>query len=288
MTHIPSAPESPGRRIPFDRRYWPALGLAGAALALIGLGPWLAPNDPTALDIAARLEGPSRDAPLGRDHLGRCILSRLLVGARWSLGLSLAISLIGLVLGTLIGVLGAMAGRAGDAVTMRTADVFLAFPELVAAVVIAGILGPGVWTLILALGAVGWMRYARVARGLCLSLSARDYVVQARLSGLGTGGMLRWHYLPAVLPHLLVVWSSAWARSILAISGLGFLGFGMQPPLPEWGTMLLDAKPWIRSAPLLTLWPGLMILAWVLAINLAGDRLRDALADREAGLEAAR
>ena len=271
-------------RAPFDRRYLPALALAGAALGLIALGPWLAPTDPPALDIAARLEEPSRAAPLGRDHLGRCILSRLLVGARWSLGLSLVISLIGLVLGTLIGTLGAMTGRLGDAVSMRTADVFLAFPELVAAVVIAGILGPGVWTLILVLGAVGWMRYARVARGLCLSVAARDYVVQARLSGLGTAGMLRWHYLPAVMPHLLVVWPSAWARSILAISGLGFLGFGMQPPLPEWGTMLLDAKAWIRSAPMQTLWPGLMILLWVLAINLAGDRLRDALADREAGI----
>lgn len=268
----------------FDRRYLPALALAVAALGLIGLGPWLAPNDPAALDIAARLAGPSWEAPLGRDHLGRCILSRLLVGAQWSLGLSLVISLIGLGIGTLVGVVGAMTGRAGDAVTMRTADVFLAFPELVAAVVIAGVLGPGVWTLILALGAVGWMRYARVARGLCLSISARDYVVQARLAGLGPLGMLRWHYLPAVMPHLLVVWSTAWARSILAISGLGFLGFGMQPPLPEWGTMLLDGKAWIRSAPLLTLWPGLMILIWVLAINLAGDRLRDALADRDAGL----
>ena len=279
---------APPDRTGLDRRYLPALGLAAAALALIGLGPWLAPNDPVALDIAARLAGPSWQAPLGRDHLGRCILSRLLVGAQWSLGLSLVISVIGLVIGTLVGVAGAMAGRAGDAVTMRTADVFLAFPELVAAVVIAGILGPGVWTLILALGAVGWMRYARVARSLCLSVSGRDYVVQARLSGLGPLGLLRWHYGPAVLPHLLVVWSAGWARSILAISGLGFLGFGMQPPLPEWGTMLLDGKAWIRSAPLLTLWPGLMILAWVLAINLAGDRLRDALADREAGVAGAR
>lgn len=264
----------------------PVLAVVLLLGALIVLGPALAPNDPAAIGIAQRLAPPSPSHPLGRDALGRCILSRLMVGARWSLGLSLGISLLGLAVGTAVGVLAGLfegrVGRAADAVAMRTTDVFLAFPELVAAVTIAGVLGPGVGPLVIALGTVGWMRHARVARGLMLSVRTRDHVVQARLSGLGTWGLIRWHYLPALAPSLLVVWSGAWARSVLAISGLGFLGFGMQPPTPEWGTMLLDGKAHLRAAPHVMLWPGLAIGLAVLSINLAGDRLRDALTATDA------
>lgn len=127
----------------------------------------------------------------------------------------------------------------------------------------------------------GWMRYARVARGIGLSLDQRGYVVQARLAGLPSMSIVRWHYLPALLPSLTVVWTGQFARAILGISTLGFLGFGVQPPTPEWGTMLLDARVHIRSTPLQMIWPGLAIVFCVLAINLAGDALRDALARME-------
>lgn len=245
------------------------------------VGPLLAPYDPTAINIPKRLAAPSAEFPLGTDALGRDILSRLLYGARWSLGLALVVSLIGLCVGTVIGLVAALGGRIADWAVMRTTDTFLAFPELVAAVVIAGLMGAGTWSLIFALSVTGWMRYARVARGIGLSLRTRGYVVQAKLAGLSPLAVARWHYLPSLVPSLTVVWTGMFARAILGISALGFLGFGVQPPTPEWGTMLLDARVHMRSTPLQMVWPGLAVVTCVLAINLAGDALRDALATEE-------
>lgn len=257
-----------------------------AALVLIFLavalfGPLLAPLDPTQINISNRLSPPGPTALLGTDALGRDILSRLLYGARWSLGLAFLISAVGLVLGTLVGLLAAQGGRLVDWAVMRTTDTFLAFPDLVAAVVIAGVLGAGTSSLIFALTITGWMRYARVARGIGLSLQTRGYVVQARLAGLSPMMIAYRHYLPSLLPSLMVVWTSMFGRAILGISALGFLGFGVQPPTPEWGTMLLDARIHMRSTPLQMAWPGLAVVICVLAINLAGDALRDALAKQE-------
>ncbi len=257
------------------------LALVCALVLLAVLGPLFAPYDPTAINIPNRLSPPSAAYPLGTDALGRDILSRMLHGARWSLGLAFFISLLGLFIGTTIGLIAALGGKATDWAVMRATDTFLAFPELVAAVVIAGILGGGISSLIFALGVTGWMRYARVARGIGLSLGARGYVVQARLAGLSPLSLARWHYLPALLPSLTVVWTGMFARAILGISTLGFLGFGVQPPMPEWGAMLLDGRIHMRSTPLQMIWPGMAVVICVLAINLAGDALRDALAETE-------
>ena len=250
-------------------------------VALAVLGPMLAPYDPTAINIPKRLRPPGGEWLLGTDALGRDILSRLLHGARWSLGLAFLISLIGLCIGTLMGLAAALGGKITDWTIMRITDTFLAFPELVAAVVIAGLLGGGTTSLIFALCVTSWMRYARVARGIGLSLETRGYVVQAKLAGLSSFPIARWHYLPALLPSLTVVWTGMFARAILGISTLGFLGFGVQPPTPEWGTMLLDARIHMRSTPLQMIWPGLAVLICVLSINLTGDALRDALAADE-------
>ncbi|MEL6521248.1 MAG: ABC transporter permease [Pseudomonadota bacterium] len=252
--------------------------LACLFVVIAVLGPMLAPHDPTTINIPNRLSPPGGDWLLGTDALGRDILSRLLHGARWSLGLAFLISIIGLFIGSMIGLAAAMGGKSADWIVMRTTDTFLAFPDLVAAVVIAGIMGAGVGSLIFALSVTGWMRYARVARGIGLSLGSRGYVVQAKLAGLSPFAMARWHYLPSLLPSLTVVWTGMFARAILGISALGFLGFGVQPPMPEWGTMLLDARIHMRSTPLQMIWPGLAVVLSVLAINLAGDALRDALA----------
>ncbi|WP_227268166.1 ABC transporter permease [Roseobacter weihaiensis] len=255
--------------------------LAGVFVALAVCGPLVAPHDPTAINIAQRLSPPGPDWILGTDALGRDILSRLLHGARWSLGLAFLISVIGLCMGTLMGLLAAQGGKLADWIVMRTTDTFLAFPDLVAAVVIAGVLGAGTGSLIFALTVTGWMRYARVVRGIGLSLQTRGYVVQAKLAGLSPLAIARWHYLPALMPSLTVVWTGMFARAILGISALGFLGFGVQPPMPEWGTMLLDARIHMRSTPLQMIWPGLAVVICVLAINLAGDALRDRLAGQE-------
>ena len=252
--------------------------LAAIFIALALLGPSIAPHDPTAINIPARLSPPSATWWLGTDALGRDILSRLLHGARWSLGLAFIVSVIGLCMGTLAGLVAALGGKYADWIVMRATDTFLSFPDLVAAVVIAGVLGAGTGSLIFALCVTGWMRYARVARGIGLSLRCRGYVVQARLAGLSPLSIARWHYLPALLPSLTVVWTGMFARAILGISALGFLGFGVQPPTPEWGTMLLAARIHMRYTPLQMIWPGLAVVTCVLAINLVGDALRDALA----------
>jgi len=252
-----------------------------AMVLLAGLGPMLAPYDPNAINIPKRLSGPSAEFLLGTDALGRDILSRLLHGARWSLGLAFVISVISMFIGTTIGLAAALGGRFADWAAMRTTDTFLAFPELVAAIVIAGLMGAGTSSLIFALSVTGWMRYARVARGIGLSMQSRGYVVQARLAGLPGWSIARWHYLPSLIPSLTVVWTGMFARAILGISALGFLGFGVQPPNPEWGSMLLDARVHLRSTPLQMIWPGLAVVICVLAINLSGDALRDVLAQQD-------
>ncbi|MEM1074175.1 MAG: ABC transporter permease subunit [Pseudomonadota bacterium] len=255
--------------------------LIGTFLFLAVLGPSFAPHDPTAIDIPNRLSAPSAEWPLGTDALGRDILSRLLYGARWSLGLAFVVSVLGFVAGTLFGLLAALGGKRMDWIIMRLTDTFLAFPELVAAVVIAGVLGASTGSLVFALSVTSWMRYTRVARGIGLSLETRGYIIQARLAGLSRATIAHWHYLPSLLPSLTVVWTGMFARAILGISALGFLGFGVQPPTPEWGTMLLDARVHMRSSPLQMIWPGLAVMISVLSINLVGDALRDALAQEE-------
>jgi peptide/nickel transport system permease protein len=257
------------------------IALAVIFVVIAFVGPLLAPYDPTAINIANRLSPPGDEWLLGTDALGRDILSRLLYGSRWSLGLAFVISLIGLSIGTLLGLSAALGGKTTDWLVMRTTDTFLAFPELVAAVVIAGVLGAGTGSLIFALSVTGWMRYCRVVRGVGLSLKTRGYVIQAKLAGMSAFSIARWHYLPALLPSLAVVWTGMFARAILGISALGFLGFGVQPPMPEWGTMLLDARLHMRSTPLQMIWPGLAVVACVLAINLVGDALRDVLAQEK-------
>lgn len=264
------------------RELRPVLTVVGILAALAVFGPSLAPNSPTAIDIPNRLAAPGGQYPLGTDAMGRCILSRLLHGARWSLGLAFLVSTIGLIAGSLLGLVAAMGGRAVDWAVMRVSDIFLAFPDLVAAVVIAGVLGGSTGSLVFALTITGWMRYARVTRGEGLGLATRGHVIQARLAGLSGPAIARWHYLPALVPSLTVVWTGMLARAILGISALGFLGFGVQPPTPEWGTMLLDARVHIRSTPLQMIWPGMAVLLCVLAINISGDILRDALAEKEA------
>ncbi|MEM9196846.1 MAG: ABC transporter permease subunit, partial [Pseudomonadota bacterium] len=171
------------------------LALVAVFVLLAGLGPNLAPHDPTQINIPARLQGPGPDWLLGTDALGRDILSRLLHGARASLGLAFLISLIGLATGTLIGLAAALGGARVDWAVMRVTDTFLAFPELVAAVVIAGLLGAGTGSLIFALSVTGWMRYARVARGIGLAQASRGYVLQARLASMSPLAIARWHYL---------------------------------------------------------------------------------------------
>lgn len=261
-------------------RFTRRICLALAALAvLLCLGFVLTPYGPAQADFLNRLAPPGAAHWFGTDHLGRDIGTRLLFGLVWSLGLSLLISGIGLAVGTLVGLIAARTGRLGDFALMRVTDSFFAFPELIAAVAVVGLFGPSTLNLVIALSVVSWMKFARLSRSLALSVRDRDFVLQARLNGLSSWHILWRHLLPNIIPSLLVLWSNSWSRTILSVSGLSFLGFGVQPPQAEWGAMLLDGKPYMQTAPHVMIFPGLAVLVSVLLINLTGDRLRDLLAE---------
>jgi peptide/nickel transport system permease protein len=237
------------------------------------VGPYLARHPPTQTDTRQRLKGPSATYPLGNDHLGRCLYSRIVAGARSSVGIGLLVVAAGLVPGVLIGLLAGYLGGVCDNLLMRITDIFLTIPEILAAMTLAGLLGPSTANLILALGAVGWMRYARVIRGQVLSLRHRNYVKAARLCGRSTPAIFFWHILPACLSSITVLATVGLSKSILAVSSLGFLGFGVQPPHAEWGTLLMDGKRYLLVAPHLSIFPGLVVMGSVLAFNLSGDAL---------------
>jgi len=255
------------------------LSLAAVALLIMAalFAPLLAPHDPNAIDLAARLRGPDGTHLLGTDHLGRDVLSRLLYGTRISLG---AVALIlGLILALGIGT-GALAGYAGgkvDALIMRICDMFLTVPTFVLAMFMIGALGTGLENVVLAIALSHWAWYTRLVRGLVLSLKTRDYVLAARVAGVGEIRIFASHVLPGVAAQLVVLATLDIGHMMLHVSGLSFLGLGVAAPTPEWGVMISDARQFIWTQPLLLLWPGLMILLTVMAFNRLGDAFRDAL-----------
>ena len=252
--------------------------VAVAALLAAAIGPQIAPYDPLVTVPGLRLAPPSWDHLMGGDHLGRDLFSRTLAGARISVGMAIAVVLVSAAAGVTIGlVAGALGGWIDDAI-MRLTDIFFAFPEMIAALAVAGLLGGGGGHVLLALGVMGWMRYARLVRGITLSTREREHVQLARLNSVGWPRLLRDHLLPSSLAAVIVMMTAHMSRSLLAISGLGFLGFGVQPPNPEWGTMLLEGRSYILSAWHYALLPGLPIVLSALAFNLVGDSLRDRFA----------
>ncbi len=253
------------------------LAILGFLTLLLLTAPVIAPHDPAAVDPDHRLEGPTSTFPLGTDHLGRCLLSRLLHGARWSLGMAAVASLVILVIGTSVGGVAGYYRGPLDAVLMRVVDVLLAFPSLIPAMAIAGVLGPGLAHVLVAIVAVWWAGYARLVRGLVLSVRERPFVDAARALGARDGGILRRHILPNVLPPVLVLASVETGTLILAMASLSFLGLGAQPPTPEWGAMLNDGRGFLLTAPQLMIYPGLAISLAVVGFNLVGEAFPDYL-----------
>lgn len=258
------------------RRGAAALGVIAVLAAAAVCAPWLSPYDPVAI-VTQSLASPSWQHPFGADRLGRDLLSRVLYGARLSLGgavLALALTAtIGLVLGSLAGYY----GRALDTAIMRVVDAVLAIPSLILAMAIAGLLPPGLLTVVIALTLVWWARYARVTRVLVLTCRERPFVEAARALGAGDRHIVVHHVLPQILAPILTLSALELGSLILAVSGLSFLGLGAQPPTPEWGTMINDAKGVFLVAPHALLAPGLAASFTVLAFNLAGEYMGDAL-----------
>lgn len=264
------------KRLARDKLALMGMGIIIVVIAIGIFAPYLAPNDPEKVMLSQKLAPPSTDYPLGTDHLGRCILSRLIYGTRVSLSTAMlvlsTIMLISIPVGTISGYIG---GKV-DNIIMRVIDILLAFPSLILALVIAGLLGPSLINVMIALASVWWVGYARIIRGMVLSVKEKEYVLAARACGTSGFGIIARHILPNILSPVIVLATLDMGKLILAISGLSFLGLGAQPPTPEWGAMLNDGKTYMLVAPNLMLFPGLTIMIVTLAFNLIGDGLRDA------------
>ena len=246
-------------------------------MSLAILAPYIAPADPLEIHTGQKLLGPCRQYPLGTDHLGRCIFSRLLYGARVSLGIALIVMgsmmAISITVGTIAGYLG---GKVDDIISIAI-NIVLAFPSLILALAIIGMLGPSLLNLLVSMAVVGWAPYARIIRGVVLSVKEREYIVAVHAAGASRRRIILRHILPNMLSPLIVLSSLDMGKIILSISGLSFLGLGAQPPTPEWGVMLSDGRPLMQIAPHVMLCPGLAIALTVMACNLLGDGLRDVL-----------
>jgi peptide/nickel transport system permease protein len=249
-------------------------------LALAVLGPWLSPYDPAAQLLPLRLQGPSFAHPFGLDELGRDILARLIVGARISLLVGVAVVSVSATTGLVIGSVAGYAGGWIDALVGRVMDVLLAFPGILLSIALVAVLGPSLTHVVLALVVGGWVGYARLVRGQALKLRELEFVQAARALGAPSWRILRDHVVPGVLPALIVQATLGMAGAIIAEASLSFLGLGVQPPTPSWGTMLDAGRGHLLDAPHLTLVPGLAIALLVLGLNFVGDGLRDRMSPR--------
>ena len=244
--------------------------------------PLISPYDPYESAIQNSLLPPSAEHYFGTDKLGRDIFTRILYGARISITMALIVVVISGGIGTLIGVISAYVGRKIDNVIMRVTDVFLAFPGIVLAIAIAGVLGGSAVNAVLAVVIVGWTKYARLARSLTLKVKQQDYLSAAITNGTRPIAMIRRHILPNIIPIIIVTAALDIGALMMELAGLSFLGFGAQPPTPEWGLMLNEGRQLIQTAPWLMIFPGLAIASVVAIFNLWGDSLRDILDPRKA------
>lgn len=234
------------------------------------------------VDLPRILAPPAPGLPLGADDLGRPVLARLAAGAGTSLAVGFGVVLLSVAVGALLGGVAGFAGGWVDLLMVRIIDVFLAFPGILLAIALAGILGPGLGNVVIALAAVSWVGYARLARAQVLSLRRRDHVLAARALGAGPSRILRRHLLPLAAAPLIVEATFGIAGAVVAEAGLSFLGLGVQPPAASWGSMIRDGVAHMLTAPHLVAAPGAALMLVVLAVNLLGDRLRDHLDVRTA------
>lgn len=243
--------------------------------------PFLAPQDPLAGDMKNVLQTPSAEHWLGTDKLGRDTLSRIIAGTQVSLFMTLCLVALIAIVGSVIGILAGYFGGRVELVLMRLADMMLSFPGVVLAIAIAGILGGSVVNTIMALLVVSWAKYARLVRSIVIKIRHQDFIKAAVVNGTTTSKILYRHILPNVLPMVVITGAMDIGTMMMEIAGLSFLGFGAQPPTPEWGLMLNEGRQYIQSAPWLMIYPGAAIFIVVAIFNLWGDSLRDVLDPRQ-------
>jgi peptide/nickel transport system permease protein len=255
---------------------------AGSLILLLlattaAFAPWLAPYDPARQNLPADLLLHSHEHWLGTDKLGRDILSRILFGSRISLLVGITTVTISLAIGFTAGSLSGYFGGWLDQLLMRLVDILMAFPGILLAIGLTAVLGPGLNHVVLALCLIGWTGYARLVRGEILSLKERDFIQAARSLGSTPQRIIALHLLPNLLPPLLIQATFGMAAAIIAEGSLSFLGLGVEPPTPSWGSMLNEGRQFLLVAPHLTTYPGLAMMVTVLALNLVGDALQDRL-----------
>ncbi len=264
-------------------RNLPALIAALLLLALVitaAVGPFLIPFDPLAMDLGNLKQPPGKSHLLGTDSTGRDILARVVYGARISLSIGILASLLSLGIGVFFGLIAGYFGGAVDAVLSQFFDIFLAFPSLLLAIGISAVMPAGLTSAMLAITLVGWAGFARLVRGMALSLKEQTYVEASRALGANSLRILYKHILPNALPLLLVAGSLRIGSFILLEAALSFLGLGVQPPTPTWGSMISLNRAYINSAPWMVIFPGLAISITVISLNILGDFLRDKLDPR--------
>lgn len=272
------------RSIPF------VVGSILLALILLGtiVGPYLSDHDPYRSEVTLRLlppgftDAPKADPrfPLGTDQVGRDILTRLLLGGRWSLGIALSATLAAAIVGVLVGVVAGFVGGVTERIIMAFADVQLSVPAVLLAIAVVAVLGPSIRNLILVLIFTGWVLYARTVRAQVLGIKHRDFIQAAKALGMGSFRTLTRHVLPNVLAPVIIIFSQQLGFMILMETALSFLGLGIQPPIPSWGSMINEARLYLPIAPWTVMFPGIALMLTVLAVNLLGDGLRDALDPR--------
>lgn len=249
----------------------------GAAVLAALLAPLLSPQSPTEQVLAEGLQGPSLQHPFGQDRLGRDLLSRTLYGSRISLWVAIVAVTVSLALGLLVGATAGYLGGGVDELLMRLADILQAFPGILLAIAFAAVLGPSITNVVIALSLIGWVGYARLARGQVLVAREMEYVAAARALGARGPRIVLHHLLPNIVGPILVEASFGFAHAIVAEASLSFLGLGAQPPTPSWGAMLNEARQYLLVAPHLTLFPGGAVMFTVMGFNFLGDSLRDLL-----------
>ncbi|PJN90335.1 nickel transporter permease [Bacillus sp. mrc49] len=248
-----------------------ALVLAVAAYTFLFLK-----HDPALVNLGERLSPSSPEHPLGTDHLGRDVLTRLLLGAQLTVGYGLVALFAAVIIGVPFGLISGFKGGVIDRFFMRVADAFLAFPDTIVAIVLSGLLGPGIENLLLAVVVVKWVNYARLVRSTVITERQKDYVIMAKVNGLSPFKIMKKHLFPHIIGNVLVLSSLDLGKIILLISSLSYIGLGAQPPAPEWGAMLNDARPYFQSNQSLMIYPGLAIVCVVFLSNILGDYFRDA------------
>jgi peptide/nickel transport system permease protein len=259
------------------------LAIVAGLLVVAAFAPLIAPHDPLAQDLSRRLLPPGTAGnPLGTDDFGRDILSRIVHGARITLYIVALVALTAPPLGLLVGTVAGYFGGWIDGVLMRVTDIFLAFPRLILALALVAVLGPGVENAVLAIALTAWPPYARVARAETLTVRNADYIAAVRLQGAGAARIIAGHVAPMCLSSVIIRVTLDMAGVILIAAGLGFLGLGVQPPLPEWGLMISTGRKFLFEQWWVATMPGLAIFIVSLGFNLLGDGLRDVLDPRSA------